>query len=323
MARWHVRLLFFRNHTTSLDEIPCFTPPAERAMLGLPLTATPLDGDAGGGSPAVIKHCGVERECMPVDPTNMPFQRTGIREATEDLSELAGGRQYDTTLKLESMLMEEFNYASVTAYQALEDRARMFNLYLLLIGVVASAVGAIYQIGKPDAPSGRGLQYLMIVLLGAGAMLGAIFFAKLIRLRQAWRESALAMNTVKEFYIHKFKAHMPDVEHAFRWRLHTMPKGERLGSVTFLVCYTTAFLGSLCLAGATYEAYNAFFSHALDGVLSLNSNKQAPAVAGFAALIWVVLHVIYYVRALSKRKDKAAIEAAEAEVDGPGKPALR
>ncbi|HEX8033621.1 MAG TPA: hypothetical protein VF510_07225 [Ktedonobacterales bacterium] len=252
---------------------------------------------------------------MPADPTNMPFPRPGIREATD---ELAGGGQFDTTLRLESMLMEEFNYAGVTAYQAYEDRARMFNLYLLLIGVVASAVGAIYQIGQPDAS-----RVLVILLLTAGAVLGFFFFVKLIRLRQAHRDSVLTMNTIKEFYVHKFKAHMPDVEHAFRWRLHTMPKGERLGSVTFLVCYTTAFLGSLCLAGATYEAYSAFFSHALDSVLPLNSNVQGPVVAILAALVWLLLHISYYVRTLSKRHDKAAIDAAERAVDGPEKLALR
>ena len=257
---------------------------------------------------------------MPADPTNMPFPRPGTREATD---ELGGGGQYDATLKLESMLMEEFNYAGVTAYQAYEDRARMFNLYLLLIGVVASAIGAIYQIGKPDSSNGRGLQNLVILLLTAGAVLGFFFFVKLIRLRQAHRESVLTMNTVKEFYINKFKAHMPDVEHAFRWRLHTMPSGERLGSFTFLVCYTTAFLGSLCLAGATYEAYSAFVSHALDRVLPLDSNIQELLAAVLVAIVWLLLHIGYYVRTLSKRRDKAAIEAAEREVDGPNAFKLR
>lgn len=259
---------------------------------------------------------------MPADPTNMPFPRPGTREATDDLSELAGGGQYDTTLKLESMLMEEFNYASIAAYQAYEDRARMFNLYLLLIGVVASAIGAIYQVGKPDSSTGRGLQNLVILLLAAGAGLGFVFFVKLIRLRQAHHESVLAMTAIKEFYIRKFKAHMPDVEHAFRWRLHTMPTGERLGSVTFLVCYTIASLDSLCLAGATYEAYNAFLSHALDTVLPLSSNKQAALAAMLVAVLWLLAHVSYYVRVLSKRRDKAAIEAAEREVGGSDKLAL-
>lgn len=257
---------------------------------------------------------------MPADPTNMPFPRPGIREAT---GEITGGGQYDTTLKLESMLLEEFNYAGISAYQAYEDRARMFNLYLLLIGVVASAIGAIYQVGKPDSSTGRGLQELVISLLGAGSALGFVFFVKLIRLRQAHHESILTMNTIKEFYIRKFKAHMPDVEHAFRWRLHTMPTGERLGSVTFLVCYTIASLDSLCLAGATYEAYSAFLSHALATVLPLSINKQAALAAMLVAVLWLLVHIGYYVRVLSKRRDKAAIEAAEREMGGSDTLALR
>jgi len=42
----------------------------------------------------------------------------------------------NTTLNIESMLLEEFNYASITAYQAMEDRARVSNLYYLLLPVV-------------------------------------------------------------------------------------------------------------------------------------------------------------------------------------------
>ncbi len=256
---------------------------------------------------------------MPADPTNMPFPRPETREGSDDLSALASGGQYDTTLKLESMLMEEFNYASVAAYQAYEDRARMFNLYLLLIGVVASAVGAIYQIGKPDTSGSGGLQYLVILLLAAGAVVGSFFFVMLIRLRQAHHESILAMNTVKEFYLRKFKAQMPDVEHAFRWRLHTMPAGEKRGSFTFLVCFTIAFLGSLCLGGAAYEAYNAynaFLGHALDSALPFLGNAQALVVATLGAILWMLGHTIYYVRTLSKRRDTAAIKAAENEVAG-------
>jgi hypothetical protein len=253
----------------------------------------------------------------------MPFPRTGTREGSDDLSALASGGQYDTTLKLESMLMEEFNYANIAAYQAYEDRARMFNLYLLLIGVVASAVGAIYQIGKPDTPGSGGLQSLVILLLAAGSVVGIFFFVMLIRLRQAHHESILAMNTVKEFYLRKFKAQMPDVERAFRWRLHTMPAGEKLGSFTFLVCYTIAFLGSLCLGGATYEAYNAFLGHALDSALPFLGNAQALLVAILAAVIWMLAHIVYYVRKLSKRHDNALIAAAEREVAGSDTHALR
>ena len=57
------------------------------------------------------------------------------------------GDKLDMTLKIENMLLEEFSYASTTAYQAMEDRARMFNLYLLLVGIVISALGVVYQLG--------------------------------------------------------------------------------------------------------------------------------------------------------------------------------
>ncbi len=58
-----------------------------------------------------------------------------------------GGGERDSGLKIESMLLEEFNYASTTAYQAMEDRARMFNMYLLVVGILGSAFGAIYPLG--------------------------------------------------------------------------------------------------------------------------------------------------------------------------------
>ncbi|HEY7022214.1 MAG TPA: NUDIX hydrolase, partial [Ktedonobacterales bacterium] len=75
-----------------------------KTLLGLTLAANTIGG------------------AMPADPTNMPFRR---REPGEDVA----ARPLDSQLRLETMLMEEFNYAGVTAYQAYEDRARMFNLY--------------------------------------------------------------------------------------------------------------------------------------------------------------------------------------------------
>src|SRR6266516_1380686 len=56
----------------------------------------------------------------------------------------------------------------------------------------------------------------------------------------------------KEFYIQQFKQQMPTIEHAFRWRLRTIPLGERIGSVTFMFGYLNALIGSLCLAGAVF-----------------------------------------------------------------------
>ncbi|HEX5547060.1 MAG TPA: hypothetical protein VFX24_06585, partial [Ktedonobacterales bacterium] len=80
---------------------------------------------------------------MPMDPTNPPAQRSA--PFRESVASSSGGN--DSGLKIENMLLEEFNYASTTAYQAMEDRARMFNMYLLVVGILGSAFGAIYPLG--------------------------------------------------------------------------------------------------------------------------------------------------------------------------------
>ena len=103
-----------------------------KTLLGLALTREAL-------SLAPITPRG---EVMPFDVTSPPFARNAPYREDE-----ASGAGADATLKLENMLLEEFNYASVTAYQAMEDRARMFNLYLLVIGIFGSALGALYQFG--------------------------------------------------------------------------------------------------------------------------------------------------------------------------------
>ena len=86
---------------------------------------------------------------MPMDALNPPGQRkAAFREGDSDAGADSGGRvERDGALKIESMLLEEFNYASTTAYQAMEDRARMFNMYLLVVGILGSAFGAIYPLG--------------------------------------------------------------------------------------------------------------------------------------------------------------------------------
>ena len=59
------------------------------------------------------------------------------------------------------------------------------------------------------------------------------------------------MNVIKEFYIRQFQTKIPSIEQIFRWRLKTTPAAERFGSVTFVMSYLVAVVGSLCIALAT------------------------------------------------------------------------
>jgi ADP-ribose pyrophosphatase len=256
-----------------------------KTLLGLTLAANTIGG------------------AMPTDPTNMPFPR---REPGGD----AAVRPLDGQLRLETMLMEEFNYAGVTAYQAFEDRARMFNLYLLLIGVLASGLGALYQLGGYQAFT----PYLTFALLFIAGSLGVVFFVQLIRLRQAHRDSLITMNVIKAHYIQMFAPQYQNLPNVFHWRLDTIPSDERVGSVTFLVNFTVAFLDSLCLAAAVFFAYVIFFIPA--GLVKIDSSSltiglQAAAVA---LLLAAIFQVLYYRRAFDKGKAMAKLRREEERV---------
>jgi 8-oxo-dGTP pyrophosphatase MutT (NUDIX family) len=258
---------------------------------------------------------------MPRDPSNMPFARSAPfreddapppgkpAESKDGASTPAkpAETRLDATLKAENMLLEEFNYASLTAYQAFEDRARIFNFYLLLVGILASALGALYQLGGSLSVYVHPMGIILLVLAG---ILGIVFFLQLIRLRQAYRDSLITMNVIKEFYIKQFEVEMPVLSRAFRWRLGTIPPGERLGSLTFWVSYTVAFLGSLCFAGAAFLGYQSWVS-----AQKVSTAGWEPyLVGGLAGLFVLALTILYYWRALNKHEEKKILAKEERKI---------
>ena len=238
---------------------------------------------------------------MARDATNMPFPRsTSYQNSDSTEQDNSSNNKLDASLKIENMLLEEFNYASLTAYQAMEDRARITSFYYLLLGVLASGLAAIYQFSKGAHAIP---QFIVVTLLLIAAIVSVTFFITIIRLRQAYRESVLCMNVIKEFYIQQFKQQMPAIERAFRWRLRTIPLGERIGSVTFMFGYLNALIGSLCLAGAVFIGTEQPFSE-----------PGASILAGMAFVIAMLLHIFYYRRALSKRSEAEVIHEEAVEI---------
>jgi ADP-ribose pyrophosphatase len=278
-----------------------------KTLLGLTLVrgASTVSAQVSGGG-----------DTMPLDPTNVPFQRAiRSRDPVDPVNPIdvslqhaaaaahgAGERGLDTSLTLEDMLIEEFNYASVTAYQALEDRARLFNNYLVIAaGGSVGVIGAIYQLNQVKAASLEGpVAAVLFLLLG---ILGIAFFTSLLRIRQAYGNSLLAMTTIKEFYIAQFEGVMPLARHAFLWRLDTLPRNERIGSVTFVKTFTVGLLGSLSLGGFAFFAADASLNHLLSG----DSLTWASLGVGIGVTVVAALFLInFYRHATSNAK---AIEA--------------
>jgi hypothetical protein len=136
-----------------------------------------------------------------------------------------------------ALLGWEFAYAQSTASEAMQDRHTMVNFYLLMTGVVAS--GVLAMLGK-DASLPRATGTILLWVLCA---VGWIYFLNLIRLRQAWHDSARAMNQIKEFCITHARECAPEtLRRAFLWQPQTLPAPDRAWTVFF---YSAALIGLL------------------------------------------------------------------------------
>jgi hypothetical protein len=138
------------------------------------------------------------------------------------------------------ILKLEFEYARVTASEAMQDRHTMVNFYLLVAGVMASGVvGVLTQ--KAGLPKTAGT-LLLWLLCG----IGWLYFLKIIRLRQAWHDSAQAMNQIKDFYAQHVKDFAPDeLREAFLWKSETLPRPDKPWTVFFYSAILIAFLDSV------------------------------------------------------------------------------
>jgi len=137
----------------------------------------------------------------------------------------------------------EFNYIRETAHQAIEDRHRFLNFYIGLAttaGTIALGIGGVSQDANPVALS---LGFSLVAFLIA--VVGWIFLAMMIRLRQAWHESLTSMNRVKDFYTSNLDQNLGD---AFAWDIKTLPKPHRTWNIHFFATLLVNFIASLALA---------------------------------------------------------------------------
>lgn len=238
---------------------------------------------------------------MPRDATNLPFPRSAPYQKSQTGEQQATpGGNLNITLNIENMLLEEFNYASLTAYQSMEDRARISSLYYLLLGALASGLLAIYQSG---GSSHNYPQPLVVALLVLAGLLSLTFFEKIVRVRAAYRESLICMNVIKEFYIKQFEQDMPHIQQAFRWRLKTIPAGESIKSVTFAISALIALMGSICFGAAV------LLGLAPEVIVNPGSAGAIPYLVSVTVfLIILLLYICYYRRSLSKNRERAVIE---------------
>ena len=124
------------------------------------------------------------------------------------------------TLQATDILQWEFEYARTTASEAMRDRHTMINYYL--------------QAGAGTA------------LLWGLCIVGWFYFLKIIRLRQAWYDSAQAMNQIKEVYVANSEREDKQIlKAALRWREATLPHSHKRWTVFHYSAMLIAFLNTV------------------------------------------------------------------------------
>jgi len=153
-------------------------------------------------------------------------------------------------LEARALLVAEFEYARITASEAMGDRHTVVNFYLLLTGVVVSAVVGLVSSESLAASLGRALPFVAMALLWALCIVGWLYLLQIIRLRQAWRDSARTMNEIKQFYMSHVALFSPqEFSQAFRWRLETLPPAGKLWTIHFFSAALIALLNCLVYMG--------------------------------------------------------------------------
>ncbi|MDZ7289990.1 MAG: hypothetical protein ONB44_06080 [candidate division KSB1 bacterium] len=152
-------------------------------------------------------------------------------------------------LRLSEILIEEFDYVKETASQAMNDRHTMVNYFLLSAGVVLAGSGVMVS-----AEGGITFPYRYEILIALNLLFNAVgwvYFMQVVRLRQAWCESARAMNHIKSVFTKNCEFFPQLARKAFRWNIKTIPPAERKMTVFY---FSALLIGILSAAAITLSS---------------------------------------------------------------------
>jgi hypothetical protein len=169
------------------------------------------------------------------------FMRKKIYRNTQKKTANVQGR-----LSADSILKSEFTYAKETAFQAMEDRHKMVNYYLIIIGILINAVIGLFKEGLRLSDDVQ--ESIVFSLLFIAFVIGVLYLLKLIRLRFAWLDSAQAMNEIKDYYDRNLSEYKLK-ETAFRWDYESLAKFKmnKANTLFFLSALLIIFIDSAAL----------------------------------------------------------------------------
>ena len=131
----------------------------------------------------------------------------------------------------------EFEYARVTASEAIRDRHLIMNFFIIIAGSATTGIIAYSKASTDSEP------IIAVIALWLVSAIGVFYFLMLVKLRQAWYDSMLAMNAIKNFCINNNGVIKSEkLATAFKWKQETIPEPNKPWNVFFYSAAFTAFL---------------------------------------------------------------------------------
>lgn len=150
---------------------------------------------------------------------------------------------------IKEIALKEYEYICDTMAMALADRHKILNYFFIVVGGVFAAVGA--ALTKEGIKDFVYKNEIIIAVCFVLNFVSWIFLISIYRLRQAWVESALAMNRIKLFFLVNGKISDSDSRSPFLWKSSGIPRAEKGGNVYHLSVLLIVFITSLTIAVAS------------------------------------------------------------------------
>ena len=144
------------------------------------------------------------------------------------VKKLKNPRLQENAFELSELLLKDYDYIRETLAQAMNDRHTMVNYFLLITGAIITIIATNLKGDVLREEQTRHILFIGALILN---FIGWIYFMHIIRLRQAWRGSALAMNQIKEFFIQNGRVPDDIARSAFLWDTKTVPNAGRKSNV--------------------------------------------------------------------------------------------
>jgi len=167
------------------------------------------------------------------------------------VKKLKNPRLQENAFTLTTLLIEDYKYIRDTLKQAMDDRHTMVNYFIIITGGVVTLTITNLNLESFKDPNVRYLLKIAAYILN---FIGWIYFMHLVRLRQAWRGSALAMNQIKEFFIQNGRVPDDIARSSFLWDTKTVPSAGRKSNVFYYSAMLISFISSIFIAFSSYTS---------------------------------------------------------------------